>query len=159
MLASACFSLELEHSQVSVLTPRTIIISTIIYDVPNLRWLSVASAKLPMVLAEKPLPTNSWAVEQVKLCLHQTHIVSAVRSHRQLALRAVLLLSYCLGVSAAPLRISCSFISMLRVRIIWATFSIRLYLRTHRSRAIPSSRILSTEFFCFAVFYRRVFFL
>lgn len=37
MVASACFSLELTHSEVSVQTPRIIIIviiSTIIYDVP-----------------------------------------------------------------------------------------------------------------------------
>lgn len=40
-----------------------------------------------------PLPTNSWAVEQVKLCLHQMHILSAIRSCWQLALRALLLLS------------------------------------------------------------------
>lgn len=56
MVASACFSLELTHSEVSVQTPRIIIIviiSTIIYDVPNPKWLPLASAELPQVLADK----------------------------------------------------------------------------------------------------------
>lgn len=35
MLASACFSLQFKHFQVSVLAARIIIISTIIYDVPK----------------------------------------------------------------------------------------------------------------------------